>query len=108
MPTVITDLLQSKKFVFTLVVTALLLVASKLGAITNEEMQTFFKYLWPAYLGAQGLADLGKGAAKAKAAASNVAAITSATSASTLASVAVAVPVTETEEKKAVEPDAKS
>ncbi len=66
MPLVIKDLLSSKKFIFTMVATVLLILAGKLGALPMEKVQSFLEILWPVYLGAQGLADMGKHAALIK------------------------------------------
>jgi hypothetical protein len=67
MPTVLKDMLASKKFIFTLVATVLLILAGKTGMLPMEKVQSFLELLWPTYLGAQGLADLGKHAAIVKA-----------------------------------------
>ena len=67
MPKVLKDMLASKKFIFTIAATVLLIIAGKLGALPMEKVQSFLEILWPVYLGAQGLADLGKHAAATKA-----------------------------------------
>jgi hypothetical protein len=59
MPFVVTDLLQSKKFVSVLGVSVLALVAAWLGVLTKAEVLTLLGVLWPVYLGAQGLSDVG-------------------------------------------------
>jgi len=64
MPTVVQDLISSKKFIFVLVATLLLLIATHFGVISKEDAATFLKILWPTYIGAQGLADFGKSASK--------------------------------------------
>lgn len=66
MPSVLQDLLRSKKFVFVLLATTLLMLAAKFDLLPKEDVTTFLRILWPTYLGAQGLADLGKSAARAK------------------------------------------
>lgn len=71
MPTVFKDLLSSKKFVFVCLTTVLLIAGGKIGFMSAEEVHAFLKVLWPVYLGAQGLADLGKHAAHARASTSS-------------------------------------
>lgn len=63
MPTVITDMLSSKKFLFSIGATILTLAAWKLGAFTHDEVKLILAILWPTYLASQGLADFGKHAA---------------------------------------------
>lgn len=60
MPPVLNDLLASKKFIFTLAVTLLVLVAGHFGALTKPEVMAVLGVLWPVYLGAQGVADVGQ------------------------------------------------
>ena len=59
MPLVLTDLLASKKFLFTILVTFAVLLAGWQGAMTKAEVLSVLGILWPVYLGAQGVADVG-------------------------------------------------
>lgn len=59
MPSVLSDLLASKKFVAALALSALLIAASHFGYLSKEDATSFLKVLWPVYLGAQGVADVG-------------------------------------------------
>jgi len=49
----------SKKFLFVLVGTLFVLVGAHYGWMTKEEAESFLKVLWPTYLAAQGIADIG-------------------------------------------------
>jgi hypothetical protein len=53
------SLLGSKKFVFVLGATILVLAASKLGVLTHEEVHHILVVLFPAYVVGQGVADAG-------------------------------------------------
>jgi hypothetical protein len=59
MPLVLSDLLASKKFLFTLAVTLAVLVAGHLSLLSKPEILALLGILWPVYLGAQGVADVG-------------------------------------------------
>ncbi len=59
MPLVLQDLVQSKKFIFVLLVTFAVLAAGTYGAMTKPEVLAVLGVLWPVYLGAQGVADIG-------------------------------------------------
>jgi len=65
---ILTSFATSKKFLFTLVITVGVFVAGHYGWLTKEEAEGFLKVLWPTYLAAQGIADIG-----AKIAAGNMA-----------------------------------
>ena len=60
MPSVFSDMLQSKKFVVTLPVSFTLSVATKYGLMDKADLLEVLKILLPAYLASQGLADIGK------------------------------------------------
>jgi hypothetical protein len=60
MPAVLSDLINSKKFLFTLAVTLSVLVAGHFGALSKVEVLSLLGVLWPVYLGAQGVADVGQ------------------------------------------------
>jgi len=59
-PAVLTDLASSKKFLFTLVTTLIVLAAGWAGALSKAEVLGVLGVLWPVYLGAQGIADVGQ------------------------------------------------
>lgn len=58
-PNVIQNLLKSKKFVFTLLVSCILFVGSKYGLLDQKTLETALTVLWPTYLLSQGIADVG-------------------------------------------------
>jgi hypothetical protein len=58
MPFVVTDLVQSKKFVFTALVSAVLGVLAYFSILPKDQVVTILTILWPTYLGAQGVADI--------------------------------------------------
>lgn len=58
MPPVITDLAQSKKFIFVLCISILIVVSAFFHVVTKTEALSLLGVLWPVYLGAQGIADV--------------------------------------------------
>lgn len=66
MPAIIKDLFNSKKFLFTLLLTAALLAGTGFGLLPKEDALRILVVLWPVYLGAQGIADIGDKLARAK------------------------------------------
>jgi len=72
MPQVFKDLVLSKKFVFVLMTTFALIVAAHFDALPKEDVVTLLKILWPVYIGAQGIADIGENLAAGKVAAEEV------------------------------------
>ncbi len=59
MPSVLTELIGSKKFLITLLLTVVVLIAGYEGVLSKPEVMTTLGVLWPVYLGAQGVADVG-------------------------------------------------